>query len=66
MTEIGNPDWKVEQDKFWPKFTVQCDVCGSHKISLENTMGYSAESGGWGEISFQCNDCGNVTHIVES
>ena len=57
--------WRDKQDKFWPRFTVECQ-CGSHNIQLLNTMGYSETSGSWGDISFQCDDCGNATEIVSA
>lgn len=55
-----------DESKFWPGFTVTCNKCGGTNTRLENSMGYSPESGGWGSIDFVCNDCGNQTEIVES
>lgn len=57
---------KEAQNQFWPRFTVSCDKCGSKSVVLENTMGYSAASGGWGSIDFLCKECGNRTEIVDS
>jgi len=57
---------KRQQDKFWPKFTVVCDVCGSTNIRLDNSMGYSDMSGSWGSIDFVCDDCSNKTEIVSA
>jgi hypothetical protein len=64
MTESGS--WKERQDAFWPGFTVKCDKCGSHEVFLENTMGYSPTSGGWGSIDFVCRECDNRAEIVEA
>jgi predicted nucleic acid-binding Zn ribbon protein len=65
MTAYNGPH-KSQQDEFWPTFTVTCDKCGSHDITLENSMGFSEMSGAWGSIDFVCNACGNRTEIVES
>lgn len=59
----------VTQDdcqKMYPGFTVSCQKCSSTRVALRNTLGYSPESGGWGEISLECADCGNKTDIVGS
>ena len=40
-----------------PGFTVVCDKCGSKRVIVENTLGFSAESGAWGRVSLECQDC---------
>ncbi len=49
-----------------PGFTVTCDECGSRAVMVENTLGYSAQSGGWGAVSLVCDGCGQTTELVES
>ena len=48
----------------WPGFTVACNKCGSQKISLENDMGFSPESGSWGSAILKCENCGNQIEII--
>jgi hypothetical protein len=61
-------DKPKEEDvaKQWPGFSVQCDKCGSKLVELDNSMGWSEMSGGWGSIDFVCAECGNRTSIMES
>jgi DNA-directed RNA polymerase subunit RPC12/RpoP len=44
---------------------VKCKECGSKNVYLENNLGFSDISGGWGSIDMICSDCGNKTEIVE-
>ena len=55
-----------EIDKQWPGFTVICKKCGSTKVELDDTMGFSAQSGGWGSITFACTNCDNKTTIRDT
>ena len=48
-----------------PGFTVVCDKCKSGDVYVENTIGWSPESGGWGSLDFVCDNCGHRTEIVE-
>lgn len=66
MTNHVSAEDKVEQEKLWPGFTVQCDKCASFKVTLENSMGYSPESGAWGSLDFLCLSCGNKTELMEA
>ena len=45
-------------------FTVTCDKCGSQNVKWDNTLGYSAMSGAWGEAGFVCLDCKNTTWMI--
>jgi hypothetical protein len=47
-------------------FSVECSECGSKNIDLENSLGFSVESGSWGSIDLVCADCGNRFEIYES
>lgn len=49
-----------------PGFTITCDQCGSAAITIENSLGFSAESGGWGSIDLVCDTCDSRATIVES
>lgn len=48
-----------------PGFTITCDKCGSTMVITENTMGFSAESGGWGSLDLVCLECDARTELVE-
>ena len=50
----------------YPGFTVTCKKCGSKEIELQNDMGWSAMSGGWGGLHFKCTNCDNTTTIHEN
>ena len=51
---------------FYPGFTVACDQCGSQNVRIENDMGFSPESGGWGGIRLVCDSCGKETEIYDN
>jgi len=55
-----------ESDKTHPGFSIQCDKCQSFDVLVENSLGYSCESGGWGEVELVCNNCDQRTEIVSS
>lgn len=40
-----------------PGFTIICDTCGSSNVIVDSTVGFSAESGGWGSVDLECQDC---------
>lgn len=46
-------------------FKVTCE-CGSKNIELDNSLGYSPESGRWGSIDIHCLDCDKRAEIVSS
>lgn len=51
----------MEQDEektVLEKFKVICRKCGSERIEMEDSRGYSEESGVWGDVYFLCVDCG--------
>lgn len=56
---------EINYKEFYPGFTVVCDKCGSQNVRLENSMGFSAESGAWGSLDLICDDCENTVSIVE-
>jgi ribosomal protein S27E len=45
-------------------FEVKCNKCGSTNVNLDNSMGFSPESGGWGSLDLECQDCGNRTELM--
>jgi len=49
-----------------PGFTITCDKCGSQRVEVENSLGFSPQSGGWGSVDLHCLDCDARTEIVES
>ena len=46
-----------------PGFTIFCDKCNSHDVSVDITVGFSAESGGWGGVDLDCQTCGESTEL---
>lgn len=59
MTTYDNETFK----DLYIGFTVFCDNCDSKDIYVENSLGYSPESGQWGSIDFVCANCGQRTVI---
>ena len=55
-----------ECEETHPGFEVKCKSCGSTRVIFENTMGWSALSGGWGSADLECLDCGHSTELVVS
>lgn len=49
-----------------PGFLIACRKCGSNRVVFENTLGFSEMSGGWGEATLTCLDCGESTTLIES
>lgn len=54
----------ADQEKDYHKethigFTIRCDECGSERIYVDKTLGFSGESGMWGSIDLVCSDCGS-------
>jgi hypothetical protein len=63
------PQTKDEDPPFGkqhPGFTIECLNCGSQRITVDNSLGYSATSGSWGSVDLMCDDCGNSTEIVSA
>ena len=50
----------------WPGFEVKCLKCGSTDVLLDNSLGFSAVSGGWGSVDLVCQGCKARVEIVES
>lgn len=48
-----------------PGFTITCQACGGQRVIVTNTLGFSAESGAWGEVLLDCMDCGADCTLVE-
>lgn len=66
MTDQPTDEQREAQAKFWPGFTVRCNECGGFNITLDDSMGFSAESGGWGSIDMVCEDCNLSAEVVSS
>ncbi len=65
-TAEGEEYNEIDQEQFWPGFTVICNKCSSNNVYFENTLGFSELSGGWGELSFICSDCESSVDIYEN
>jgi hypothetical protein len=55
-----------DYDKTHLGFTVTCCECGSTRVYFDNSLGYSATSGGWGSCDLICDECGNQTELASS
>jgi len=52
-------------DKTHPGFDITCQRCGSPVVYVESSVGFSAESGGWGEVELVCFNCGQRISIFK-
>ena len=57
---------KSDADKTHPGFTITCDKCGSSVCYVENSLGWSETSGGWGSVDIVCGNCDAHVEIVGS
>jgi len=55
-----------EAKKTHPGFTIICDACGSKVVIVDNTLGFSATSGAWGDISLYCQECRALCDLTET
>jgi hypothetical protein len=55
----------IDQTPFG-EFDVICKECGSRNVNLENSIGWSAESSGWGSIDLYCMDCNNRIELMQN
>jgi hypothetical protein len=53
-------------DKQWPGFKVQCQQCGSTRVRLDNSIGYSDVSGPFGSMDLVCLDCHQQTMLMDT
>lgn len=55
-------------DVFYPGFIVTCKQCGSTEVEVENSVGFSAASGGWGEVELVCRGkgCENRVSVFDA
>ncbi|WP_339304341.1 hypothetical protein NST33_17940 [Paenibacillus sp. FSL L8-0435] len=51
------------KNQMYPNFMIICNKCESKEVIIDNDIGYSDTSGGWGGIHLVCNRCGNKTEI---
>lgn len=51
-------------DATHPGFTITCRACGSTMVYVENSLGASAESGGWGSVDLICLACSAQVELV--
>lgn len=49
--------------KTHPDFTIMCDKCGSIRVKVDISIGFSSTSGAWGSIDLECDDCDASTEI---
>lgn len=55
---------EADFDSTHPGFTIICDNCGSKKVYVEDTRGYSESSGPWGGVELACYNCGKRIDLV--
>lgn len=70
LTELTQPappeTVEATHEATHPGFTTLCQRCGSRAVYFENSLGYSAESGGWGSADLICASCGYSTALIAS
>jgi hypothetical protein len=49
-----------------PGFTVRCTTCGSERVVVTDSLGWSCQSGSWGSVDLQCLDCDQCTEVAGS
>jgi len=54
------------QKGMYPGFAIKCLACGSERVVLDNSTGYSPESGGWGSLDLVCLDCESEAMIFRN
>jgi hypothetical protein len=52
-------------DETHPGFTITCDKCDSTLVMVDSSVGFSAESGVWGSVSLDCQECDASVEIWE-
>lgn len=57
---------RTTADQMYPGFTIQHDACPEAEVSIESSLGYSAMSGGWGDVRLVCLNCGKYVVVVDS
>lgn len=65
LKEIQKEELQFHPKDFFPGFIIICENCGSIKIRLDNSLGWSPESGGWGSVDIVCSACTYRCPIVE-
>ncbi len=48
-----------------PGFAVSCQACGSTRVIVDDSRGYSDVSGPWGYVSFECLDCKAWEYVAD-
>lgn len=66
LKPIGEELTQDEIDDTHPNFTVTCKGCGSTRVIFDNSLGWSPESGGWGDAFLRCLECDLVGNLIES
>lgn len=53
--------------EYKPAFEIKCIQCGSTDVKIDSCVGFSSQSGGWGEVSLKCAnpECKNEIDIWE-
>lgn len=46
-----------------PGFVITCQKCGSTDVYVENSLGFSSESGQWGSVDLVCANCNESVAI---
>lgn len=62
---VPEPEEESLAQKTHPRFTITCESCGSTDVVVDNTIGFSPQSGAWGSLSLDCSECGNSETLWE-
>lgn len=47
-------------------FKIVCMKCGCDVVEFDNSMGWSAMSGGWGSFDLKCTNCDNSVELIDA
>jgi hypothetical protein len=53
-------------EKQYEGFVITCKKCGSHKIEVSNSVGFSEISGAWGSVDLFCRNCDSYVELFNA
>jgi hypothetical protein len=57
---------RTTADQMYPGFTIKHDKCPDAEVWIDSSLGYSAMSGGWGDVRLVCQVCGYYVVVVDA
>ena len=53
-------------DETHPGFDITCQKCNSKVVMVEDSLGFSCQSGGWGAVKLICCNCHHSVKLYDS